>query len=382
MMIYMNKKQKRIIKKVVLVATIFLFSHQIILSQEDSIKKSVAYLGLWPKVSTNGKEAGLYSNRFSFNLIYANSLDENGFAFSGLVNMIERNATGMQISGLGHRIMNDGNGLAIAGLFNIASNAYSGLQITGGWNKTNKLHGVQIGGFNTSHEMRGVQAGFSNVTENMEGLQIGLVNFSEKQNGLQIGLFNENKEVNGVQMGLLNIADSSKYSIGIVNILKNGKKEISLTYDEMMNAIVSFRSGTPQSYGIIGVGYNFQEWTNRIAIELGIGTTFLSSSRFHMKTELATTWMGKLKVSWGDSDKNEKNDYDHQHITRMSFRIIPTFNISPKIQLFAGPTLNYMYTKSPEARKLFPDHSIWKKEKGTKFRQLYFGYLFGLQYTF
>lgn len=379
---YRNKQQNRIIKEVVLVTTIFLLSNQILFSQEDSIKKSVAYLGLWPKVSTNGKEAGLYNNRFSFNLIYANSLNETGFAFSGLGNLIERNATGVQISGLGHSIMNDGNGLAIAGLFNIASNTYRGLQITAGWNNTHKLHGVQIGGFNTSLEMKGIQTGFSNATEDMNGLQVGFVNISEKQNGLQIGLLNENKEVNGVQIGLVNIADSSKYFIGIVNILKNGKKGISLTYDEMMNAIVSFRSGTPQSYGIVGLGYNFQEWTNRIAIELGIGRAFFHSPRFHIKTELAITWMSKAKIGWSDPDKNKKDDYDHQPITRTSFRIIPTLNISPKIRLFAGPTLNYMYTKSAEAWKLFPDHSIWKKESGAKLRQLYFGYLFGLQYTF
>lgn len=234
----MNESQNGIIRRIIFAITFVLVFHGVLFSQEDSLRKSTFYIGLWPSVSTNGKDAGLYTNRFSFNLLGANSLNETGFSFCGLFNVIEGNATGVQISGLVNRIMKDGSGFAVGGLFNVTS-TYNGLQISF-INKAEQLRGLQIGVANSSSIMRGMQAGFTNDSDEMNGFQLGFINMSEiQQNGLQIGLANVNKKVNGFQIGMLNIADSCKYVIGIVNIFKNGRKDVALTYDEMRNVMAN-----------------------------------------------------------------------------------------------------------------------------------------------
>jgi hypothetical protein len=43
--------------------------------------------------------------------------------------------------------------------------------------------------------------------------------------------------------GFINIADSSDYSIGIINIIRQGEKGIGVSVDETKTAMVSFRSG-------------------------------------------------------------------------------------------------------------------------------------------
>ena len=76
--------------------------------------------------------------------------------------------------------------------------------------------------------------------------------------GSQIaGFMNIARKVKGVQIaGFINIADSSATPIGLINIIRNGEKSISISADETLTWLLSFRSGGKILYGIVGGGYH------------------------------------------------------------------------------------------------------------------------------
>src|SRR6202012_1793243 len=102
------------------------------------------------------------------------------------------------------------------------------------------------------------------------GMQVaGIANSADEVKGVQIaGLFNVAKKVKGVQIaGLFNVADSSDYPVALVNFVKNGRKSVSLSYDELQYMHIYLRSGGRVLYGLIGAGYSFT-YTNRYAFDI------------------------------------------------------------------------------------------------------------------
>ncbi|MEM9858665.1 MAG: hypothetical protein AAF843_14995, partial [Bacteroidota bacterium] len=230
-------------------------------------------ISLVPGVSTNGLQSGWYFNKFSFNLfsgisassrhleiagisntnmltssgfqiagianvVGANSfvnltiseerermkqeLDKpmmHGIQFSGLVNLVRGDVSGIQITGgfnqsygsmigfawagLGNVIYGDLTGVQFSGLFNIASRSVAGMQISLLGNVTRgPLGGMQIGLYNKNSKMIGRK---TQPRTGVRSLQLGLVNLSKTMHGMQIGLINVAREMAGTQIGLINI---------------------------------------------------------------------------------------------------------------------------------------------------------------------------------
>jgi hypothetical protein len=117
-------------------------------------------------------------------------------------------------------------------LLNTVANSYSGLQF----------------------------AGMANIAGGMKGLQFaGLTNIAGDVNGFQFaGLVNVAKNVSGVQFAaLINIAENSDCPVGLINLIKNGEKSVAVTYNGIGSTVATFRSGGKYTYGIVGLGYNF-----------------------------------------------------------------------------------------------------------------------------
>ena len=168
----------------------------------------------------------------------------------------------------------------------------------------------------------------------------------------------------GVQIaGFMNIADSSDYPIGFLNIIRNGERSISVTTDETLTSLVSFRSGSRYLYGILGAGYNLQKNQSLYAFEAGLGAHLFHSGNFRLNTEIAELWLTKF----------EGGEY-----LRSVFRLLPSLKLGSRIEIFGGPSFNYVNSTKEHGINLV-SHYVWSETKTDHFQGLYFGVMGGIQ---
>jgi hypothetical protein len=372
-------------KKIFLVVVCSVVSAAATFAQTDSIHRSGFHFSFVYPLSTHGIQAPKYTNGASFNMLAGISMNERAFALGGLANIVRRNAGGIQFAGLLNSVGNDGNGLMFAGLTNYAGNSYAGVQFAGLTNiARNNATGVQFAGLaNMAGNATGIQfAGVANMAGNVEGFQFsGLVNVAKKVNGTQFaGLVNVAKKVSGVQFaglvnvakkvsgiqfaGLVNVADSSDCPIGILNIIKNGEKSIALSYSETGSTIVSFRSGGKITYGILGIGYNHKAGKGSFVTEGGLGARIRCSERFGINNEI------KIESFFSMDDATT---------FKAAYSLMPAFKLTPRVELFAGPSINYAQSDDPNRSNLFPGSYLWRKQEDARIKQVYVGYLVGIR---
>lgn len=346
------------------------------------------HVGLIYPLSSNGTHAPLDTNNLSLHLLAGVSSVERGFSFAGFSNIISNEANGTQIALFSNHIgkqatgfqmagflntYGSGDGAAFAGFANFSKGNVKGAQFAGFGNFAKELNGVQFSGFlNKANSVRGSQlAGFINIAnKNVSASQFsGFINKAEDVKGSQFaGFINIARKVKGVQAaGFINIADSSDYPIGILNLVRRGEKGISLTMDETETAMLSFRSGGKVTYGILGIGYNLKNKKEVYAMEAGLGAHWFRSSAFRLNTELSGTVLEAFK----------KGEY-----FKSSFRLLPALSIGNHLELFAGPSINFLSTNTGEGRALHKKFiHTWGDRMGD-FQALYLGYSGGIQFIF
>jgi len=246
------------------------------------------------------------------------------------------------------------------------------------------IHGLQVGLSNGAAKVRGMQIGFANGTGDLKGMQIGGFNFIEDgSGGIQLGFGNYRKS-GGLQIGIVNIADHNDYPIGIINIIKEGHMNLGMSIDEMSNLMVTFRSGGKYMYGVAGVGYSFASSLNQFIFEGGIGAHVYISDRLRIDTEIVAASIGKLYMYTGDSEEAERKakDYDYKHAFRASIRFLPTYRFGKHIEVFGGPSLNYLQSQCLENEKIFPSNYMWRNFSSTSLTQMHWGWTAGVQYKF
>ena len=179
------------------------------------------------------------------------------------------------------------------------------------------------------------------------------------------GLINIAKKVKGVQVaGFINIADSSEYPIGLVNIVKGGEKQVSVSIDETATMIAAFKSGGRVLYGILGVGYNVKNSTSLYALQAGIGAHWYLLSHFRLNLEATNTVLTDFKVGY---------------YNRQSLGIFPAYRFGRRVEVFAGPTLNYVHTERGVGEDLV-SHYIWSENvRNNRFNGAYIGAAGGVQ---
>lgn len=354
-------------------------------------KESKFQFTFFPPVGTQGSFGKEYTNDYSLNLLVGVSKSERKFALAGLTNIIREDAAGIQIAGLGNIIGGDAGGAQIAGLANIIKKDAAGLQISGLanivgkdmagfqtaglYNRTKDIAGFQIAGLmNRSKDMAGFQiGGLANTSSDAAGFQIaGLLNCSKDVAGFQIaGLLNKARNAAGIQIALINIADKSDYPIGLVNIIKHGEMGVGITCNEIGSTVVSFRSGGKVLYGILGIGYNGRSVKDhQFVLQAGIGAHINGSKLYRTNIEVTASNLSTFA-------KKETAQY--------SLGIFPAFKIGKHLELFAGPTFNYLQTDELNNTDLFPDIKInlWKDFDGKdKLKQAYVGISGGVQFVF
>ena len=374
-------------KKILLFAVCFLLSFAAF-SQEKYFRPAQINFG-FPLSTINVKKAKEYTNAFSINLLVGISKNERSLALAGISNVIANNATGLQIASVSNYIGNAGYGIAIAGVTNISKGSYNGIQASGVYNYSgsgNRIavagvanmskgsyNGIQASGvYNYSGSGNGIAvAGVANMSKgSFIGLQLsGVTNIAGDVKGLQFaGVMNIAKNVKGVQFAtILNVAEESNFPIAFINIIKNGKMGVSLSYDNMNNTMLSFRSGGKYTYGILGVGYNnkVNDGSNIVA-EAGYGIHIPITDWIEINNEFKAT-------SVGFSD--DKTCFNASYLLAPSFTFLNHFNV------FGGASFNYFMSDYVNSNDLIPNKYLWSKD-GNYNQRMYIGYQVGLQYVF
>lgn len=373
-------------KIVILIISLLLFLN--VFSQEDKFRPVQINFG-FPLSTINMKEAKSYTNAFSINLLVGISKNERSLSLSCLSNIVANDATGLQIAGISNHIGNKGYGIAVAGIANTAG-FYNGIQIGGISNFTKDSNiGLQIGGIaNYSGSTKGLMlGGIANITKDSNiGLQIGgIVNYSGSAKGLMLGgisnisgdftgfqfagVMNVAKNVKGVQFAsIINIADDSDFPIAFINIIKNGKMGVSLSYDILNNTVLSFRSGGKYTYGILGVGYNAKvNDGSKIMAEAGYGIHIPVNHLFEINNEFKATSVGF---------SNDKTCYNFAYLLAPSVTFWNHYNI------FGGVSFNYLNSNYEDSNDLLPKKYLWSKDTNDNAQRMYIGYQIGLQYVF
>ena len=115
-----------------------------------------------------------------------------------------------------------------------------------------------------------------------------IVNSARKEvDGVQVsGIVNYTKKLKGVQIGVINIADTcSGFMFGLINIVKHGIHELTLSSNEMLPMVLTYRTGSRKMYNILEAGYDPGRNERVFSYGVGIGTQWNFSSRLAMNTE-------------------------------------------------------------------------------------------------
>ena len=360
-----------------------------VFSQEKNFRPVQINFG-FPLSTINVKKAKEYTNAFSINLLVGISKNERSLALAGISNVIANNATGLQIASVSNHIGNAGYGIEVAGVTNINKGIYNGIQVGGVYNYSGSGNGIAVAGvanmskgsyngvqvsgvYNYSGSGNGIAvAGVANMSKGSYiGLQLsGVTNIAGDVKGLQFaGVMNIAKKVKGVQFAtILNVAEESDFPIAFINIIKNGKMGVALSYDNMNNTMLSFRSGGKYTYGILGVGYNnkVNDGSNIVA-EAGYGIHIPITNWLEINNEFKATSLGF---------SNDKVCYNASYLLAPSFTFLNHFNV------FGGANFNYLYSNYVNSDDLLPNNYLFEKDNSDNKQRMFIGYQIGLQYVF
>ncbi|SDL56793.1 hypothetical protein [Pedobacter antarcticus] len=314
-------------------------------------------VGLTYPLSSNWTNAPRDTNNFSLNILAGVSAAERRVTIAGLINIIHHNASGFQIAGFSNYIGQQASGTQVAGFSNYIGQQASGTQVAGFMNIYKGGKGMAI-------------AGFTNLSGgNSSGQISGFMNKSKDVYSVQLtGFINLAKTVKGMQIAFINIADTANLQIGIINLSKNGEKSLGLTIDENQTTMLTFRSGGKTLYGILGIGYNFKNKKDKYAYEGGIGAHLLDIRSFRLNAEL----------TGGGLESFKRGDY-----IKSTLRILPAYKITPTLEIFGGPSLNFVQTSSEDGKSLTKHYlSSWNGNKNKDLYGFYIGYSAGVQLLF
>jgi hypothetical protein len=304
----------------------------------------------------------------SFHVLAGVSLQEDAFCISGLSSIVKGNASGAIISGIYNHVGYNGKGIQLAGIANYNGYQIKGAQIAGITNIAQNVDGAQVSGVVNIADSSKIQlSGFANLSQQSTVQTAGFINIADTVKTQIAGFINIAHKVKGVQIaGFINVADESDYPIGVVNIIKHGDKALGISVDELGTSLLSFRSGGRVTYGILGLGYNFNNNDARYVLEAGLGAHFKIAEYFRINTEITASSL---------------TDFKGNYYSKATVRVMAGFKLGDKMEFFAGPSINYMGFDSDQ-NDIRKDHYLWNERKGSQYNGLFIGGTAGIQYRF
>jgi hypothetical protein len=338
-------------------ARLFISSRQLVqdLNLGNYFASAPYQISFTPGLSTHGMYNSQVIDRFSLNVLGGYTAGINGVEIAGVFNINRKSmyflqvagvfnfvgdsTRGIQMAGVYNNVLNNARGIQLAGVVNQSRNFSSGIQMAGLANFDQTAKGLQVAGlinkYNTDKGI--VLAGVANIGRDSSGTQIsGLINTCGNVNGLQFtSLINTAKKVKGTQIGFINVADSSDYPVGIINIIKNGGKSIAVSTDENWYTHIDFLSGGRVLYSLVGVGYKPGAAKDKYLLDVGLGVHIVNNNSFYLNGEYV------------NSSSLNADIKTNVHYTN-SLKILPGYKINKHLALFAGPSINLASTKANE----------------------------------
>lgn len=328
-------------------AKFFIGSKQLVqdLNLGNYFASSPYQISLIPGLSTHGMYNSQIVNHMSFNLLGGYTAGIDGFEVAGIFNINRKSMRFLQAAGIFNLVGDSTKGIQMAGVYNHVLNDASGLQVGGLLNQSHTFsYGIQLAGLaNIDSTAKGLQvaciinksntdkgaaiAGLTNIARDSSSIQLaGILNVGGNVSGMQLAAFlNVAKKVKGFQVGFINIADSSDYQIGILNISKDGGKSVAVSTDENLYAHIDFRSGGNVLYSLLGVGYTFGPNKDRYLLDIGLGAHIANNKRFFLNGEYVFTL---------STDFNKDLNYIG------SIKVLAGLKLNKHLGLFAGPSIN------------------------------------------
>lgn len=113
------------------------------------------------------------------------------------------------------------------------------------------------------------------------------------------------------------------------------------------NAGVDLRS---YSGSFVGAGYNHKARGKGIVAEGGFGAHINVVKWLRVNNELKGGTIG---------------NFSRNSTYYCNYSLLPAFRLGRHLEVFGGPSLNYMNADNVENSNLFPGNSLWKKHKST-----------------
>lgn len=392
-------------------------------------------VSLLPGIGTSAPNSSEVDINYSFNLLGGKHHSLEGVEFGGIYNQHISHAYGFQTALLGNFVGNDAKGFQVAGLINQTKEGIRGLQFSGLANlNSGALEGVQVSGlFNTTltdatgsqlafggnimkgnltggqvsfvgnaiqghlngpqlafganivrDSLRGIQVGGAfNSARHVKGAQLsmGINIVREKTTGFQLGAFNKTGKLSGIQMGVINVVDSLEKgaTIGLINLVKNGKTELGIDHNDVDHVRLSFRTGTNGFYNIYNAGFRLLESDASgddnllVSYGFGFGTEKSLAKHLFLNVELTSNLL------YNTEDKEQLFNLLNRVQMNIGFRALK------RLSFTGGPVLNIFITdefnsESGETAQLGNKKSFFDKQSSDTLVKMWLGYSFAIKF--
>ncbi|MDR0659590.1 MAG: hypothetical protein LBG19_02060 [Prevotellaceae bacterium] len=305
-------------------------------------------------LSSSGGNSINYSYNTSINILGGITGGLNGVEFGGIFNKNSSITSGAQFAGV-LNLTQHIEGAQFAGIANISKSANKSAHFAGIINAVKEGEtAIQMAGIANAAKSSTVQvAGITNIADTATCQLAGIANIAHKSK---------------VQVGLVNISDEANVQVGLINISKNGFMEVELAGGEFLHATASFRSGTDRLYGIISLGYNFDDefW----GYGIGFGKTINFASSIGMNLE---------GIHYNLATKKFKQK---KYNGLVQLRPVFYHKIAKNLKLFAGPVANlYIGNNTAENRlQISAPYTIWDEVDGNTKLEAWVGFTTGIRF--
>lgn len=265
--------------------------------------------------------------------------DVKGVQASSVVNVTQGNVNGVQVAGIVNVVKGDViDGAQVAGITNVTRGNVDGVQVAGILNvTTGNVEDVQVSGIANiaTGEVEGGQySGIFNIAQKSSMQIAAIMNIANDSENVQIGLFNFSKKHTGLQLGLVNVVDQLEgQAIGLISLVKNGRLDFGLSFDELEFSNFYLKTGTHRLYNILSLGVKPASNANHIRFAWGLGTQFSWTQKHNMDLDIILSSRYLSNESCLACIKNNGI---------VSIRALERYQVSENFALTAGLSLNVM----------------------------------------
>lgn len=296
-----------------------------------------------PMLGTSSPSGGMEIRNLSLNLFGGLAYGVEGLELGFLTNTTRHHVHGAQVAAGANLNLGELQGIQLAGAANWNSGAVDGAQVSGGVNvSTGNVAGAQLsGGANVTHgDVRGAQvSGGANIaTGRMSGLQLtGGFNYAGSGAGLQLGTVNVVRGVlEGVQVGVVNVSDDTRFSLGLVNIVRSGRTHLEASVDDSGFGFATLKHGGSHWHYLYSVGGRGVGDDHAWAAGLGIGAHTPLGERLFVDLDFLAYYVGEV------GDDIDENEGAGSNLARL--RLVLGVQLAPRFSLLAIASYNLLTT--------------------------------------